>query len=124
MCHIVSSTGVETDPDKTAALKDWPLPTNVKEVRKFVGFAGYYQRFIKDYSKIIRPLNDLLVGYCTNKKNKSKKKVPAWKWTSAQQEAFDEVIKKLTSPPILAYADFSKPFILHTDSSGEGLGSL
>ena len=124
MGHIVSSSGVETDPDKTAALMDWPVPTNVKEVRKFLGFAGYYRRFIKDYSKIIRPLNDLLVGHCTNKKSKSKKKVPAWKRTSAQLEAFVEVIKKLTSPPILAYADFSKPFILHTDSSGEGLGSV
>ena len=122
--HIVSASGVETDADKISALKDWPVPTNVKEVRKFLGFAGYYRRFVENYSKIIRPLNDLLVGHSTNKKGKAKKKAPSWKWTASQQEAFDTVIRKLTSPPVLAYADFSKPFILHTDSSGEGLGAV
>ncbi|MCG7874805.1 MAG: RNase H-like domain-containing protein, partial [Candidatus Thiodiazotropha endolucinida] len=122
--HIVSASGVETDPDKIAPLKDWPVPSNVKEVRKFLGFAGYYRRFIEDYSKIIRPLNDLLVGHCTNKKAKTKRKAPAWKWTEAQQNAFDTIIQKLMSPPILAYADFSKPFLLHTDASGEGLGAV
>ena len=50
------------DPDQIAALKDWQAPTNVKELRKFLGFAGYYRRFLENYYKIIRPLNDLLVG--------------------------------------------------------------
>ena len=122
--HIVSASGVETDADKISALKDWPVPTNVKEVRTFLGFAGYYRRFVENYSKIIRPLNDLLVGHSTNKKGKAKKKAPAWKRTASQQEAFDTVIRKLTFPPVLAYADFSKPFIFHTDSSGKGLGAV
>ena len=53
--HIVSEKGIETDPDKVAALKTWPKPNNLKELRTFLGFCGYYHRFIKDYSKIVKP---------------------------------------------------------------------
>lgn len=61
--HVVSNSGVETDPDKIDALASWPEPKNVKELRSFLGFTGYYRRFIKDYAKIAKPLNDLLVGH-------------------------------------------------------------
>ena len=124
--HVVSQDGVETDPDKISALSTWPVPTNIKTLRSYLGFTGYYRRFIKDYAKIVKPLNDLLVGHPTQKpvsKKRKRKSVP-WEWGEAQQGAFDTLKEKLSSPPILAYADFSKPFVLHTDASGEGLGAV
>ena len=125
--HVVSENGVETDPDKLDALTSWPEPKNVKELRSFLGFTGYYRRFIKNYAKIAKPLNDLLVGHSTIKDaqgKKKKKKVAPWQWGSAQQTAFNILKEKLSSPPVLAYADFSKPFVLHTDASIEGLGAV
>ena len=91
--HIVSDRGVETDPDKIKALSEWPVPHNVKTPRSFLGFTGYYRRYIKDYARIVKPLNDLLVGHSTNGytpegKKKKKKSIP-WQWGKAQQDAFD-----------------------------------
>lgn len=68
--HIVSEDGIKTDPDKIKVLKDWPVPKNVKDVLKFLGFAGYYRRFLRGFSAIVRPLNDLLVGVSTKKGTK------------------------------------------------------
>ena len=109
--HVVSENGVETDPDKLKALSDWPVPNNVKKLRSFLGFAGYYRRFIKDYAKIAKPLNDLLIGHPTHKQSNSKRKrsVP-WQWGETQQKAFDTLKLMLSTPPVLAYADFKKIF--------------
>ena len=123
--HIVSEEGIRTDPDKIEALKTWPIPENVKSLRSFLGFAGYYRRFVKDYAKIIKPLNNLLVGHPTNKKGKRSKRTKVlWEWGPDQQNAFDTIIVKLTSPPVLAYADFTKPFLVTTDASSDGLGAV
>ena len=127
--HVVSKQGVETDPEKIAALKTWPVPDNVKALRTFMGFAGYYRRFVKDFAKIAKPLHDLMVGQPRKQgKGAKKKKLPRevvkWQWGEVQQVAFDTIIEKLTSPPILAYADYTKPFTLHTDASTEGLGAV
>ena len=124
--HVVSQSGVETDPDKLSALSSWPVPNNVKALRSFLGFTGYYRRFVKDYARIVKPLNDLLVGHPTQKPVSKKRKRVAvqWKWGDAEQSAFDILKETLSSPPVLAYADFSKPFILHTDASSEGLGAV
>ena len=123
--HVVSQSGVETDPDKISALTEWPIPDNVKALRSFLSFTGYYRRFIKDYAKIVKPLNDLLVGHPTHKVPNSKKRKPIpWQWGEFQDRAFNTLTEKLASPPILAYADFSKPFVLHTDASGDGLGAV
>ena len=125
--HVVSEEGVETEREKTEALKSWPIPKNVKDVWAFLGFTGYYRRFIKNYASIARPLNDLLVGHCTNgtkKGKKSKTKSAPFVWEERQQVAFDSLIEKLTSPPILAYADCRLPFKLHTDASCTGLGAI
>ena len=101
----------------------------MKDLRSFLGFTGYYRRFVKDYAKIAKPLNDLLVGHhagvsVQGKKKKKKRSSIPWIWGPAQQSAFDTLKEKLSSPPVLAYADFSKPFILHTDASIEGLGAV
>lgn len=123
--HIVSEEGVKTDPDKIEALKSWPVPKNIKELRSFLGFTGYYRRFIKDYARVVHPLTELLAGHSTakGKNQRNSKKIP-WVWDKKQQSAFETLISKLTNPPILSYADFSKPFILNIDASTEGLGAV
>ena len=141
--HIISKEGVSTDPDKIEAVKTWPRPTNVKELKSFLGFSGYYRRFIEHYSHIAKPLNELTHlyepvrkrGRGKNKKSstKSKKKQPKKKpspttdfgdnWTPACQRAFESLIDKLTTSPVLGFADYNAPFILHTDASTSGLGA-
>ena len=125
--HIVSQEGIQTDPEKIVAIKNWPVPHTVKEVRAFLGFTGYYRRFIRNYARIARPLNNLLVGHSTAKKDKAKrpktKKVP-FEWTDSQQKAFESLKEKLTNPPVLAYADYRYQFKLHTDASSTGLGAV
>ena len=97
--HVVSEAGIHTDPNKIDAIQNWPVPNSVREVRRFLGFVGYYRRFIKGFASIVRPLNDLLVGQVTNpkaRKKKSPKRVP-FKWTSVQQESFETIIDRLSN---------------------------
>ncbi|MCG8034843.1 MAG: DDE-type integrase/transposase/recombinase, partial [Candidatus Thiodiazotropha taylori] len=124
--HVVSREGIHTDPAKIEAVKKWPIPQCIKDVRKFLGFTGYYRRFIKGYAAIARPLNDLLIGHPTRSKAKKRKSKPAtpFTWNVEQQHAFDTIISALTNPPVLAYADYSRPFELHTDASSNGLGAV
>lgn len=132
--HVVSRDGVQTDPDKIATLTTWPVPKNLKELRSFLGFAGYYRRFVQGFSTIVRPLNELTSGYPpTQRRSKSTtrsqqywnpKEPFAERWTSACQHAFEEIIQKLTTAPVLAFADPRKPYILHTDASSSGLGAV
>lgn len=130
--HIVSDKGVETDPEKIASIKSWPVPKNLKQLRSFLGFAGYYRRFIKDYAIIAKPLNDLTRGYTPVRKSKiqgstkphcSPSQPFGERWTQNCQEAFNVLIDKLSSAPVLCFADPSQPYILHTDASATGLGA-
>lgn len=131
--HIVSQNGVETDPQKIEALKTWPSPSNLKELRSFLGFAGYYRRFIHNYSKIVKPLNDLTAGYPPLRKSEKSKentgqyfkvKEPFGKrWTNSCQHAFESIIDKLTTAPVLGFANPKLPYVLHTDASTTGLGA-
>ncbi|RXN31336.1 Retrovirus-related Pol polyprotein from transposon 412 [Labeo rohita] len=131
--HVVSKDGVETDPAKVEALKTWPRPTNLKELRAFLGFARYYRRFVCDYSKIVKPLTGLTEGYPLLRRGRSGKREGCEyfdvkeqfgdRWTVACQEAFDAIISKLTSAPVLGFADPKLPYILHTDASTTGLGA-
>ena len=119
--HIVSSQGIETDPAKIEKILNWPTPSNAKELRSFIAFAGYYHRFVKDFSKITRPLSELIPGTSKKKKKITKE----WVWKDEQQKVFDNLKKKImTQPPVLAYPDFSKEFELHTDASTIGLGAV
>ena len=123
--HVVSAAGIHVDPAKTEAVRSWPIPKSTKDVRKFLGFTGYYQRFVKGYAAIARPLNDLLIGHPTNPQAKTKASVKAnpFKWGPEQQTSFNTIIYRLISPPVLGYADYRLPFSLHTDTSGTGLGA-
>ena len=105
---VVSDEGVKTDPKKVKEVLEWPTPKNVKELESFVGLASYYRRFVKDFAKVARPLNELRSG--------------AWCWGEGQRKAFQQLKQLLCSAPILAYANFSLPFELHIDASGTGLG--
>ncbi len=123
--HIVSSEGISTNPEKTAAVKSWAKPTTEKELRSFLGMAGYYRRFVKDFSKIARPLHELTSG---GKKSTKKKKVKRISipesWTKECDDAFETLKQKLTSSPVLGYPDFKREFIVETDASMDGLGAV
>ena len=99
-------------------MKKWKKPHNAQTVRKFLGFVNYYRKFIKDYSKIARPLYDLVLG------ENAKRRTNPIVWSEAAEEPFQTLINKCTNAPILGYADFSLPFELHIDASGIGLGVI
>ena len=125
--HVVSAEGIECDDSKIEAIRGWPEPTNVKELQRFLGFTGYYRRFIKDYAKIARLLTDLLKGSNPRKGHKKWKaqnvEVP-WCWQEEQQDAIKELVTQMISPPVLCYPDFTKPFIVRVDASKQGLGAI
>jgi len=122
--HIVGPEGVQTDPEKVRALKEWPVPTSVKELRSFLGFASYYRRFVPAFASIAKPLNDIFIGHPNNGGKRRKAAISLWEWGNSEQQSFEIKIQRLTSPPTLAYADYSKPFIINTDASGTGLGAV
>lgn len=122
--HIVSAEGLHVDPEKVSAVVDWKVPGNRKELRSFLGFAGYYRRFIQDFSSISAPLHALLKGESTKKKGKRLVDVPEYCWTAVHQSSFEKLKDVITSVPVLAFADFSKPFELHVDASLNGLGAI
>ena len=116
--HVISAKGVATDESKIEAIKNWPTPTTVTEVQCFLGFAGYYCRFIPKFAQVAWTLHKLTSG-----ENVGQKKA-AIKWDSRCQQAFDDLKKLCTTAPILAYANFSKPFKLHPDACGTALGAV
>ena len=116
--HIVSSKGIETDPKKVEAVKNWTVPKTVTDVRSFLGFTNYYRRFIRGCANVAKPLNTLISGDNTNHK-----KAPI-EWTNKCQVAFDKLKELCTNTPILAYANYKKPFQLQTDASDLGLGAV
>jgi hypothetical protein len=109
--HIVSSQGVAVDPDKISSNRDWPLPQNLKQLRGFLGLAGYYRRFVARFAAISAPLNAML------RKN-------SFVWTPDAQQAFHRLKEALMNTHVLALPDFNKPFIIQTDASGVGVGAV
>ena len=116
--HIVSDKGIKMDPKNIEAIIDWPVPKTVHDVCSFLGFTNYYQKFIYKYAQKAKPLNKLISG--ENVKKKHSKVV----WTDECQTAFNLLKKTCTNIPILAYANYKKPFCLNTDTSEKGLGAV
>lgn len=120
--HLVSEHGIATDPAKIQAVKDWPVPHTVSDIKSFLGFVGYYRRFIKGFSKIAKPLYEVTKGLESQSKRAAKKTVVTW--GKEQEEAFQKLKEACITAPVLGYPDYELPFILHTDSSTDGLGAV
>jgi hypothetical protein len=103
--HVISTRGVSVDPSKVKDVLNWMPPTNASEIQSFLGLTGYYRRFIKDFSKIAKPMTRLL------EKNKD------FDWTEQCQASFEELKKKLTSAPVLILPNISKMFDIYCDAS-------
>ena len=116
--HMTSAQGIATDEGKIKAIKNWPTPINVMEVQSFLGFMGYYHQFIPKFMQVAQPLHKVTSGEYAGKKK------AAIKWDSRCQQAFNDLKRLCTTTPILAYVDFTKPFKLHTDACGTGLGTV
>ena len=110
--HIISEEGIGTDPVKTQAVSDWPIPVCIRDVRSFLGLASYYRRFVQDFAKIAAPLHAI------TKKNQR------FQWTTAAQAAFDKLKLAMTISPILAMPNDDDDFVLDTDASDLAIGAV
>jgi hypothetical protein len=110
--HVISAGRVSVDPGKVKDVLNWMPPTTASEIWSFLGLAGDYRQFIKDFSKIAKPMTKLL------EKNK------AFEWTTKCQASFEELRKHLTSAPVLVLPDLTKKFDIYCDTSHQGLGCV
>ena len=112
MGYVVIQQGVTTDPSKIEAVKDWPIPRSIKDVRSFFGLTSYYRKFIRGYAEKAKPL------YKVTKKNQR------FSWSEECQLSFEELKNALISAPILAYHTTDGSFILDADASNINLGAV
>ncbi|WZY99835.1 hypothetical protein YC2023_072164 [Brassica napus] len=110
--HRVSEEGVAVDPEKIAAIKEWPHPTSVTEIRCFLGLAGYYRKFVQGFASVSKPLTRL-TG-----------KGIAYEWSIETDEAFEKLKEALMTAPILALRKPNQPYTMYTDASHVGLGCV
>jgi hypothetical protein len=110
--HMISLQGLTVDPSKVREVLEWEPPTFVSQVRSFLGLAGNYQKFIPNFSKIAKPITELL------------KKGNKYIWTDSFDEAFKILKKLLTTLKVLTQPDIAKPFDVYCDASSTGLGGV
>ncbi|GJY53953.1 reverse transcriptase domain-containing protein [Tanacetum coccineum] len=110
--HVVNQSGIHVDPSKIEAVKNWKAPTTPSEVRSFLGLAGYYRRFIANFSKIAKPLTSL-----TQKNQK-------YEWGEEQEAAFQTLKNNLCDAPVLSLPDGVEDFVVYCDASNQGLGCV
>ena len=137
--RIISQDGYRIDPDSTKSIHDLAkhTPRNIGDVRKLIGLFGYYRRYIKNFARVAKPIYDLLTkksakentkvqqqrGRQKKQSNQPQSNQPI-EWTEEHQKVVEELIGRITSPPVMAYPDYDKPFELHTDASQDGLGAV
>jgi hypothetical protein len=110
--HVVSAQGISTDPRKVEVIQNWPIPRCVKDVRSFLGMAGYYRKFVAQFGIISKPLTALL------------KKDNLFVWTDQTNQSFMALKEALARAPVLALPNFTKTFTVETDASGGGIGAV
>lgn len=110
--HLVNAAGVQPDPAKVRAVRDFPTPRSAKDVRSFLGLCSYFRRFVEKFAEVARPLTCLL------------KTDVAFTWGQQQANAFSSLVDILTNPPVLAHFDPSAATELRTDASGHGIGAV
>ena len=110
--HIVRRGRIATDPRKTQAVREWPVPKTRKDLQRFLGFANFYRRFVRNYSTIANPLT-ILTSPLVN-----------FSWGAAENEAFEKLKNALVAAPVLAYPDVSRSFVVEVDASDTGLGAV
>jgi hypothetical protein len=116
--HKVSQHGVLPDPANTAAITNFPVPTNPAALKSFLGMTGFYQKFIPNYADLTADLRHLATLFSRKKFTRK------WLWNTEHQLKFDTLKKAMSSLPLLAHPDFTKEFILRVDGSKQGVGGL
>ena len=109
---LVNENGLQTDPNKIDPVLKYPVPRNVKDLRRFLGLSSRYRRFLPNYATLASPLTMLI------------KKKQQWIWEDEQQTAFEEIKRCLSQTPVLTCPNFEVPFVLQTDASNTGLGAV
>ena len=112
LAYIISSHGLRPDPEKLKAVKEFPVPKHQKNIKQFLGLAGYSRRFIKNFAEIAKPLTNLL------------RKEQLFVWYESVQTAFETVRDKLCEPPVLAHPHFEDKFLVTTVASGYAIGAV
>lgn len=109
--HVISARGVAVDPQKIECIKNWAKPKTLKGLRGFLGLAGYYRKFVRNFGIIAKPLTNML-------------KSGGFVWTPESEAAFEELKIAMVTTPVLALPNFSKDFVVECDTSGSGIGAV